>query len=152
MRKLSVFPNFPSVHVSNAYINDMTQRKITRLDILTARWKTAEWKTNATALAAILAGCLVVGFLTVRIPEHRAHHIARVRFVGVRHGSKAPGAKVWAELATGRNIWVKTRRYNTNLVEGARICIEEVQDKIWYTGSFLLAHPSNCAHLVLATD
>lgn len=107
--------------------------------------KSFEIKSNdIISCIAIILACLAVGLLTLRLPEHRAYHRATVRYVGVRHGSKRPGAQALVELPSGAQVFLQTRAFIPNLKEGAALCVQEMQDRIWGRTTYLNALPSRC--------
>jgi len=132
--------------VSSAYINTMTNN-ITHstFDILKARLAVADWSSNARAAAAVILGCLAAGLLTLRIPEHKAFHRARVRVIEGRIGSKRGGIRMLLDLPDGRQVWLASARYNALLKAGAEICVHEMRDALRGGAAFELALPARCA-------
>lgn len=99
---------------------------------------------EALSLLAILLGCLIFGALTLVLPEHKAYHKGKVRYVGVRHGSKRPGAHVMVDLPNGKSVFVTTLAYVPSLEEGAQICVQELRGMIRGGTFYKNALPSRC--------
>lgn len=101
-------------------------------------------KKEVLAAISISLGCVVIGLVGLRLPEHKAYHAAVVRHVGVRHGSKQPGARVRVELPNGRQVFVQTRAYVSGLKSGSQICVQELKDMLWGSTFYRNALPQRC--------
>ena len=100
------------------------------------------------ACLSVIAGCLAIGLFTLTVPDHKAYHKAKVRYVGVRHGSKQPGARVNVELADGRAVFLTTRAYVPGLASGSEVCVQELENTWWRGGTYFTnALPSRCVGL-----
>ena len=104
-------------------------------------------KRDVIAFGAVILGCIVLGFLAVRTPVHKAFHRAQVTHIGVRLGSSKPGAQLHVETETGQALAVATRAFVPNLKKGAVICIREMKDTLWGGTMFQHTLPSNCVGL-----
>lgn len=118
---------------------------ISTFQMITAYIRTSDFKDNTVALLSVIAGCMIFGALTLKHPEHRAFHRARVSYIGVRLGSKSPGVRFMSKLENGQEIMTTSPRYNPNLRPGAVVCLQELKEKFWGATYYVLALPSKCA-------